>query len=158
MSAPAGCTVAYFVAQSFRGAVHKEYTELFPINYENCPTVIEEKYYLSELPEGYEILDSSSTPFLEDTIYENPQTGHAITFCQWVKSEFDSIHFNTENNEFVEVEINGHYGLYLETLNDGQQFSGIIWDNGDHILEIAGNLAKNDIMKLTKSAKVQKNK
>ena len=100
----------------------------------------------------------SSTPFNETIIFENTKTDQTITFKQWVKTEFDSIHFNTENNELVELEINGHPGLYLETWQNNQISTYIIWDNGNYILEIAGNLNKNDIVELAKSAKLIKSK
>ena len=75
-----GFTAAYFISQSFRGEVHSDNTELFPIDLENCPKIIMEKYYLSELPEGFELLSSSSNPYCESTIYQNKQTGQTITF------------------------------------------------------------------------------
>lgn len=49
----AGCAATYFISQSFRGEVYSDNTELFPINLENCPTTIEEKYYLLNIPEGF---------------------------------------------------------------------------------------------------------
>ena len=100
----------------------------------------------------------SSTPFNETIIFENTKTDQTITFYQMVKNKFNSVHFNTENNELVELEINGHYGLYLERSRNNNNRSYIIWDNGNYILEIAGNLNKNDITKLAKSAKLIKSK
>ncbi len=47
LAAIAGCTAAYFLSQDFSGDVHKEYTDIFPLNTENCPDTIQEKYYLS---------------------------------------------------------------------------------------------------------------
>ena len=43
-----GCAVAYFVSNSFRGEVHEDNTELFVIDTSNCPSIIEEKYFLSK--------------------------------------------------------------------------------------------------------------
>lgn len=79
-----GCTAAYFISQSFQGKVHKDNTELRPINIDNCPMVIEEKYYLSELPEGFEIFKNDSDPFCEYVCYINEQTEQSFTFEQWV--------------------------------------------------------------------------
>ena len=148
-----GCTAAYFVSQSFRGKVHSDNTELFPINLENCLTVIEEKYYLSELPEGFEISYTTSTPFYEYVSYQNEQTGQKIIFEQYVKSEF-SIHYNTEKGNLVAVEINGHNGVLLDLSDDRRNSTGVVWDNGDYILRLSGDLAKNDLLNLAKSAKV----
>lgn len=151
-----GFTAKYFISRSFHGIVHSDRTELFPINTENCPTVIEDKYYLSELPEGFEVFDTVSSPYYEYVCYENAQTGQTIIFEQWTKPEFGPIHFNTEKGKLVEVEINGHYGVCLE-LSDNQNYTGLIWDNGDYILQLTGDLPKNELVNLAKSAKLSNN-
>lgn len=149
-----GFTAAYFISRGFRGEVHSDNTELFPINAENCPELIEEKYYLPELPEGFEILDTDSTPFYEHIAYKNKQTGQTITLEQWVKPEYDSTHLNTEMVELVELEINGHPGVFLDFSNDEQYSTLVIWDNGNYIFEISADLPKNHLVNLAKSAKV----
>lgn len=149
-----GFTAAYFISRGFRGRVYSEYTELFPIKTENCPEYIEAKYYLPELPEGFEILDTDSTPFYEHIAYKNKQTGQTITLEQWVKPEYDSTHLNTEMVELVELEINGHPGVFLDFSNDEQYSTIVIWDNGDYIFEISADLPKNYLVNLAKSAKV----
>ncbi|MGN0182957.1 MAG: DUF4367 domain-containing protein [Candidatus Ornithomonoglobus sp.] len=157
LAALAGCTAAYFVSQSFRGDVHREYTRIFPINTENCPTTIEEKYYLSEVPEGFEVLETDSTSRIVYTSYINSSTGETITLRQFVKTDFSPIHFNTEKCDFQEVDINGHCALLLDYSSVGEKFSGVIWDNGDYVIELCGNLYKNQIIDLAKIAKVYKN-
>lgn len=148
-----GFTAAYFISRGFRGEVHSDNTELFPIDTENCPTVIEAKYYLPELPEGFEILDTDSTPFYEHIAYENKKTGQTIVFEQWTKPEFESLRFNTEKGELIEVEINGYFGVCLE-LSDDSNYTELIWDNGDYLFRIASSLSKNELLDLAKSAKV----
>lgn len=149
-----GCTALYFVSQDFRGDIYSEYTRVFPINKENCPTVIEEKYYLSELPEGYEIAETDSTPFTEYTYYENKSTGQMISFVQEAKPEYGSINHNTENHKIEEVEINGHCGLCIDFSNDELFHSSVIWDNDDYILELSADLPKKEMLDLAKSAKL----
>lgn len=149
-----GFTAAYFISRSFRGEVYSDNTQLFPINMENCPTVIEDEYYLSELPEGFKKTSTRSNLFSMTAIHENSQTGQTITFRQWAKPEFDSVHYNTEKAKLVEVEINGHSGVFLDLSNDNQNFTQVIWDNGDYILLLAGNLSKTELFNLAKSAKV----
>ena len=144
-----GFTAAYFISHSFSGKVYNEYTELFPVDVENCPEYIEVKYYLPEVPEGFDLLEIDSTPFYEHISYENKKTGQTIVFEQWTKPEFDSVRFNTEKGELNEVEINGYFGVCLE-LNDEPNYTEIIWDNGDYILHIAGSLPKNELLNLAK--------
>lgn len=149
-----GCTTIYFISQSFRGDIYSEYTRIFPIDTENCPTVIEEKYYLSEPPEGYEIVKTGSSPFLEYIYYENKSTGQMISFIQEVKPDYGPINLNTENYKLEEVEINGHCGLCIDFSNDELISSCVIWDNVDYILELSADLFKNELIDLAKSTKV----
>lgn len=149
-----GFTAAYFISRSFRGEIYSDNTQLFPIYTENCPTVIEEKYYLPELPKGFEFLSSSETSYYESIIYENEQTNQTIMFEQWTKPSFDSTRLNTEKGKLEEVEINGRSGVFLEVRVDADEATCIIWDNGDYILKLLGNLSKDSIMNLAKSAKI----
>ncbi|MGN0683976.1 MAG: hypothetical protein ACI4JY_09900 [Oscillospiraceae bacterium] len=96
LAALAGCTVAYFISQSFRGDVHREYTRIFPIDTANCPTTIEEKYYLPEVPEEFEVLETDSTPFQEYISYENKLTRHTIVFRQTVKTDVNAVSITVE--------------------------------------------------------------
>lgn len=148
-----GFTAAYFISQGFYGKVYREYTELFPIDVENCPEFIQEKYYLPEVPEGFEVFQTDSTPFYEHIAYENKKTGQTIVFEQWTKPEFESLRFNTEKGELIEVEINGYFGVCLE-LSDDSNYTELIWDNGDYLFRIASSLSKNELLDLAKSAKV----
>ena len=157
LAALAGCTAAYFISQSFRGDVHKEFTRIIPINTANCPTTIEEKYYLPEVPEGFEVLETDSTSHDVYTSYKNFSTGETITLRQFVKTDFSPIHFNTEKCDFQEVDINGHCALLLDYSSIGEKFSGVIWDNGDYVIELCGNLYKNQMIDLAKTAKVSEN-
>lgn len=152
-----GFTAAYFISQGFHGKVYREYTELFPIDTENCPAVIEYKYYLPDIPDGFELVDSDSTTFFEYYTYKEKQTGRTIAFEQWVKSEFDSIHLNTEKSKPVEVEINGHAGVFIDFSNDELNSSHFIWDSGEYIIILPGDVPKNSMLNLVKSAKVLEN-
>ena len=152
-----GCTVAYFISNNFRGEIYDVSTKLSIIDIDNCPSVIEEKYVLSGLTDNFEIIDSFSMPISEYVCYKNKSTGDTINFTQWVKSEFDSSNYNTENNNFTEVKINDWNGLCLELIDNESYYSGVIWDVGDYILEISGNVDKNTIVNLAKTAKIVNN-
>lgn len=149
-----GFTAAYFISREFRGEIHSDNTELFPIDMDNCPTVIVEKNCLNELHEGFEEYESHSTPFSMSISYENIRTGQILTFEQWTKPQFDSVHYNTEKWELIEVDINGHYGVFLDLSGDNYVFSQVIWGNGDYVLKLSGDLSKNDLILLTKITKI----
>lgn len=150
----AGCTAAYLISQGFRGNVHSDNTEIYPVDTDNCPTVIEEKYYLSELPEGFEIIDADSSPFHEYVCYENRLTNQIISLTQRVKTDFGTYRLNTENHKVEEVDINGNNGLFVDFTEDERIHSLVLWDNDDYILEISADLPKNELIDLAKSAKV----
>lgn len=153
LAAIAGCTAAYFISQSFRGEFHSDNTTLFVINSDNCPSIIEDKYYLSDLSADFELLKTDSTPFYEYTSYKNELTGQTLSLSQWVKSEFTS-HYNTEDQDFKEIVINGQNGLVLDCNSNGYFYFICIWDSGDYILELSGDLDKNEMLDLAKTAKV----
>lgn len=67
------------------------------------------------------------------------------------------IKFNTEHNSIEEADINSHKGLCIDFSNDEWVRSIIIWDNGDYVIEIGGDLTKNSVMDLAKSTKVLEN-
>lgn len=154
LAALVGCAAAYFISQSFQGEVKKDYTNIFLINTESSPTVIEEKYYLSKLPDGFELVDTDSTPFQEYVCYENKHTNQYISLTQWVKLEFGTYHLNTEGHKPEEIDINGHNGLYIDFTNDKRTHSLVLWDNDDYILEISAELPKNETTDLAKSTKI----
>lgn len=49
--------VIVYVSKNFTGNVYSDNTHLFAVNTEGCPMAIEQEYYLSELPEGFEIVE-----------------------------------------------------------------------------------------------------
>jgi hypothetical protein len=157
LAALAGCGVTYFTSKNFYGKVNADNTELFVINTENCPATIEDKYYLPCLPDGYEVSGTDSTPFYEWISYENPATEQTLTFCQFAKASFDSTHYDTENQKFEGININGHSGLCLDYSSQGYNYAVIVWDNGDYIFELFGECSKNELYDLAKTAKVIEN-
>lgn len=144
--------VVVYVSKNFHGNVYSDNTHLFAVNTEGCPTVIEHEYYLSEVPEGYEIIERISTRKSVHIQYENKATGHVISFAQYTKEAF-KMHYNTEHQSFEDIEVNGHAGLCLDFSNEEHHHSLIVWDSGDYVLEIIGEISKSDILKLAKSAK-----
>mgnify|MGYP002674408879 CR=1 FL=1 len=152
-----GCAAAYFWSKNFRGEVHCDNTALFVINTENCPEFIEEKYYLPEVPEGFEMSDAWSNPFEIYTCYWNESTKQEIVFSQTTKPNSDPIHINTEKFTMEEIDLNGYPGVYVDYSTNGNASSMIIWDNGDYILQLSADFDKETTSNLAKSAKVLKN-
>lgn len=149
--------IAVYVSMNFRGTIYNDNTHLFAVDTENCLTTIEYEYYLPDLPDGFEMVEhDNSLSFDVYTLYKNEQSGQNITLTQCTKNNYSS-RFNTEHYYFEEVEINGHSGLCVDFGSSEYDSSILVWDNGDHILEIAGDLSKNELLDLAKSAKVSEN-
>lgn len=158
LAALSGCSVHYIVSNSFRGAVYRNNnTKLFPIDIEDCPAEIEEKYYLPDIPEEYKVFQHVSSPYGEYIYYTNNKTGKTIAFGQYVKEKSMSFNFDTEEGEMTEADINGHKGILLDLSGQRQDYACLIWDNGDYVLTLDSNLAKEELLNLAKSAKALEN-
>lgn len=152
LAALAGCAVAVYCLGGFRTEPHSDNTQLFPINLEGCPQHIEEKYYLPQIPEGFELFDSSNSSISVVTIYINNETKQTITLRQTVKRVFTA-HYDNENSILEEIVINDHQGLGLQ----GKESYIAAWDNGDYILEVGCDLPKSEVIILAESAKILEN-
>ena len=65
--------------------------------------------------------------------------------------------YRTEDYGLEDIKINDHNGVCLN-LSDKERFGArVVWDNDDYILEIDGNLPKDGLLELAKSAKVLEN-
>ncbi len=150
----AGCVnaVVKFVSEHFSGTVYEDNTQLFVADLENCPQTIEYQYALTNVPEGFELIETELSSTDVYTLYLNSFTGQIIVLEQWVKSHF-SPHYNTEKSKFEEITINDTTGLFIDFSDDKQKSSALIWDNGDYIIEISADLDKNgmlDLLNITK--------
>ncbi len=141
-------TAGAAMLRGFNRKVNKDNTELRAANSENSLKTIEYVYYLTEIPEGFELSEQDSNKWYVFKNYTNHSTGKHISFSQYVIEGYKT-HLDNEHYSIEETDINGKYALYM-----GSDSSGvIIWDNEDYILEITGNFTKDDLKKLAKSAK-----
>lgn len=150
-----GCVnaIVKFVSEHFNGAVYDDNTLLSAVDLENCPQTIEYQYVLTNVPEGFELIETVSSPTNVYTLYMNSSTAQVITLKQWVKTHF-STHYNTEKNTFEEIKINDATVLFIELSSDKRNNSVVIWDNGDYIIEISADLDKERACDLLNIAKI----
>lgn len=100
------------------------------------------------------MIKTDLSPIHSHTFYVNKQTNQSTTLRQWVKSDFER-NYNTDNHLLEDIIINGCSGLCVDLSNDKHNRSFVVWDNGDYIIEILGDLAKEDIMSLSKINKIK---
>ena len=127
--------VVVFTSKDFHGIVYADNTHLSAVNIENSSTRIEYTYSLNYIPDGFELVETVTSPTSVYMLYENNLTKQTITLSQWVKSHYRP-HINTEHYDIEETDINGYSGLCIDFSNDEWQHSVIIWDNGDYVIEM----------------------
>lgn len=140
-----GCVIA-FISNSFRGTVYNDNTYLFAFDIGDSPTVIEEEYTLSVVPEGYELYKSSSSSIDKVTIYRN-NDNKELMFQQTVKSKYNS-HINTEGFSIEEILIDDCDGICVEYERNTGISSMVIWNSNDYILTLYGNFANVELINL----------
>lgn len=147
-------TAAALSISEFNRKEHLNNTELFIADAENSPKTIEKIYCLSKTPDGYELSEQITDSWGSSISYINKEN-RTLTFSQSVKEDYD-VHFDSEYHTLEEVVVNNHYGLYMD-FSDTEHASGIIvWDDGDYIFEIFGDLSKNELLNLAKTLILKK--
>lgn len=147
-----GC--AAIIISHFIIMEHENNTQLKAEDFSGGKETIEEIYYISALPDGFECVDEVTPEMLAGcmhsiTYYNDDDI--MISLLQSTKEVYDA-HYSAEENGLENIVINGHTAIYIDY--GGEVESGsIIWDNGDYIFEISGFLPKNKLIELAKSVK-----
>lgn len=144
--------VVVFVSEKFHGTVYRDNTHIFAVDLENAPLIIENKYHLNSVPEGFELIETDSSPTDLYSLYMNETTKQTIALHQCVKQYYKT-HINTEHHALEEIFINGNKGLFIDLSSKTCDYSIVMWDNGDYIIEISANLNKEDTINLSKITK-----
>ena len=104
------------------------------------------------IPQGYELYEVDSNSRYVYTSYMNYNTNRCLTFTQYIKEGYRE-NFDNEHQTYEELEINGHYALYMSDSNSEIVSGIIIWDNEDYVLCVSGDFTKDELVNLAKSAK-----
>ena len=148
-----GAAIVFF-SGGFAWKKHSDSTQLFAYDMDNAPSVIEDIYCPTWLPEGYtEVKRVEGTKFFEIIYQYKDDPNNTITFYQYVKSIFGQ-HFNTEKYPLESVSIGEHEGLFIDASKENFVLGQLIWDNGDYIMSIDGNIAKNEAIKMYNSTEI----
>ncbi|MBP0985316.1 MAG: DUF4367 domain-containing protein [Oscillospiraceae bacterium] len=146
-------TATAMIFGSFGVKNHKDNTELFAINTENCPVTLEKMYYLSGLSEDYVLYEENISPETAAVFsYHNIVTDEDFVFMQWVKKEYNA-HFDNEHNNNLEYLLYDGRDAYYQKSGT---YSVLVWDNGDYIIDIFGNMDKTQMMDLGRTLKIKK--
>lgn len=118
---------------------------------EGYPDIIEEEYYISALPEGFEEADNIKSDKSIDIVYLYEDD--YVFFTQNTKSNYEQ-YFDNEYSEYSDY-IDSDGEKYLIITSDFD--STYIWDNGRYIFIVQSNLDKDEILNLCKSTKIKNN-
>ena len=129
----------------------------------DAPKSLEEYYTITYVPEGF-VLDSdksviskfSNTRYFHTDYNEGIDEKSVFCFSQGLKRDC-RLYIDNERSVHQKVTVNGRPGIYVDFPRDDAASCGILmWDNGDYILSVDGNLDKNELMKIAKSTKIEK--
>lgn len=116
---------------------------------QNAPIMIDDYYYLPEVPQGFEMCfqyRSLTTSFFD----YGDSSGRFFFFGQSVKENFN-MYYNSEECSIEEIKINERPAVYFTEDGAGT----IIWDNEDCILEVGGDFPKDELIALAESVKIE---
>jgi hypothetical protein len=115
----------------------------------NYPKSIEDEYYISQLPDGFEQTDYNKTANSITVTYFNDD--EYIFFDQYTKDVYLA-EFDNENSTLESF--TDEYGQEYLIQDTGYDYT-FVWDNGDYIIQITSNTNKNKALELCKHTKVK---
>lgn len=114
------------------------------------PDVIENEYYISALPDSFELVQHEEDEYSIYKYYVNDDNDFLV-FDQRIK--IDLTIYNVNGLSFyVEQDKDGQKYLIVDSANT----ITFIWDNGEYIFEIQSSLDKETVRNLCRSIKIKK--
>lgn len=143
-----GCTAV--IISRFKNTVYEDNTLLQAEDFTMGKEFIEELYYFPVIPDGYEY-DSELTAEMCAGKMHVISYSDEVRLLVLTQSTHDiyETHYNTEYNDFEDIVIKSHTGLYLVSPNGN--VGTVVWDNGDYIFEIEATLTKEELIRLAES-------
>lgn len=145
-----GVAAGAAVSRSFSFKESGEFTVMTPVTDLNAPVMIDDYYYLPQIPRGFELYDQQRC-LTSSSFYYMDSSGRVFFFIQSVKENFN-VYYNSEDWITEEIKINERPAVYFT--EDGIAGT-IVWDNEDCILEIGGDLSKDELIALAESVKIE---
>ena len=142
--------VVAIATNGFKFYKKQDHTETLTVNWENSPKTIDYVYYLTALPEKYELVESDINVTIATFIFED-NNGNFLKLRQLVKENAPT-YYNTEGYNLEETTIGDLNGFFVGY--EGELL--LVWDNGDYIIELLGNFTKEELLDLAKSAEIKK--
>lgn len=117
------------------------------------PQTIEELYDVTYDLSEYEVIHDEANDIIYWKIYarESEDDYIMVELKQYVKKHYFTWIYTAADSKITTIDINGHEALYYLRENIG--FHVLMWDNGEYIIYLRGNLDKNTLIEIAKSVK-----
>lgn len=132
---------------NFYGQKHLDNTEFFALS-DDAPEVIEKVYELSELPEGFELVQESGG-IGDKHVYRLYMKGDYAIFLEQYTIKYFRYQNDEDENKGREIQINGQSAL----LFDYNNMVIIYLNNNNYIVAIRTNLERDDAVNMLKMLK-----
>lgn len=106
-------------------------------------TSIEEVYFPSYIPSGFDIEAETSDTFYVYYEYVD-KNDHYFIFTQQLYNESTILSLNTEGVETEDIETRGQQGIYYENLG----VKSVVWTEGGYLFIIRSDLSKEELFKI----------
>lgn len=109
-------------------------------------TLTNGEYTFGYIPKGFRLTEQYEDPITK--IYKLTNDVGKEIYISYTPTFMTTIENDIENNEFSEISVNG-YKAYLFKAN-GQEKTKLIFDDGDNVIRIAGDISEQDVLKIAK--------
>lgn len=139
---------AYEPARKFFMKIFTGYTEITPAEnnsgVDSHKTVIEKKYSIT-VPDGYVLDETNSVDTDEMVLHKYLNQNKELVFTQEVKSVFKLYIDNEHTNLASKTDKDGQE-ILVHNIDDVSVI--LIWDNGEYIFELSGEMSETELMEI----------
>ena len=145
-----GLAAGAAVSRSFLFKERNEFTFMTAAVDQNAPSMFDNYYYLPDVPQGSELYNQQRGLTNAYSAYKDG-FGRFFFIGQTAKDCFEVI-YETDGWFIEEIKVNERPAVYFT--EDGLNGT-VIWDNEDCILEVGGELSKDELIALAESVELE---
>lgn len=146
-------TASDFIIKTVSEKEHEELTIQSADKSDVVPQTIKELYDITYDLSEYEVIHDGAdeVKYWKIYVHETEDDYIMVELKQWVKKHYFEWVNAATDSEITTIAINGNEALYYLRENIG--FHVLMWDNGEYIIYLRGNLDKNSLIEIAKSVK-----
>ncbi len=138
-------TITAFAIPSSRNFIIKKFSEYSSYNIaDNGDSKKVEELAVGYVPPGYELSEKFESN--DSYVYTYTNSDGTLHISKEILST--EVNFDTEESDYKTMELNGiKYVIYYPDEN----YTGVIWNNGEYIFSVDGSLDEDEIMRVAKT-------